>query len=110
MNSQAQQTNRATLKSAELSNQVRLQHLEQGDPAGVPVILLHGCTDSCHTFGPVLTHPPPSLRVFAPSQRGHGVSDRPGFGYRFKDFSDDLLAFVHAIGVGAVMRPLAKVG
>jgi hypothetical protein len=33
-------------KSVELPNRVTLSYVEQGDPSGVPVLLLHGLTDS----------------------------------------------------------------
>jgi hypothetical protein len=31
-----------TIKSVELPKRVKLQYVEQGDPSGVPVVLLHG--------------------------------------------------------------------
>ena len=93
----------ATIKSIQLPNQVRLQYLEQGQQTGVPVILLHGVTDSWRSFEPMLPHLPQSLRVFALSQRGHGDSDRPETGYRFKDFSDDVLAFLDAQEIAAAV-------
>jgi non-heme chloroperoxidase len=42
---------------------------------------------------------PQQLRVYAYSQRGHGVSDRPDSGYSFKDLSNDLAQFMDAMGV-----------
>lgn len=92
-----------SLKSLKLPSGVRLQYAEQGDPTGMPVILLHGGTDSWHSFEPVMPFLPRSLRVFAISQRGHGDSDRPESGYRFKDFSDDVLAFMNAMGIVKAM-------
>jgi pimeloyl-ACP methyl ester carboxylesterase len=85
------------LKSAELSTGVRLPYVEQGDPAGVPVLLLHGYTDSWRSFEPVLPHLPPSLRAIAPSQRGHGDADRPVAGYRPHDYAADLAALMDAL-------------
>ena len=38
------------LKSVDLPNQVQLPYVEQGDPAGVPVLLLHAIADSWHSF------------------------------------------------------------
>jgi alpha-beta hydrolase superfamily lysophospholipase len=57
--------------------------------AGVPVILLHGITDSWRSFEPVLPHLPASIRAFALSQRGHGDSERPAAGYHPRDFAAD---------------------
>lgn len=62
------------VKTIELPNRVKLQYVEQGDSSGVPVILLHGITDSWRSFEPVLPHLSASVRAFAVSQRGHGDS------------------------------------
>jgi pimeloyl-ACP methyl ester carboxylesterase len=84
------------IKSVVLPNQVQLPYVEQGKPAGVPVLLLHGVTDSWHSFAPVLPHLPASIHVLALTQRGHGDASRPAAGYRFHDFAADLAAFMDA--------------
>lgn len=90
-----------TLMSAvELPNGVRLPYVEQGDPGGVPVLLLHGYTDSWRSFEGVLRHLPRSVRAFALSQRGHGDADRPMVGYAPGDFAADLAAFMDALAIG----------
>ena len=63
-------------KSVELPGRVRLAYVEQGDPSGVPVLLLHGITDSWRYFEPMLSHLPDSIHAFALSQKGHGDADR----------------------------------
>ena len=65
----------------------------------MPVIFLHGVTDSWRSFEPVLPLLPPSIHTFVLSQRGHGDSSRPPSGYRLADMSADLLAFLDAMGV-----------
>ena len=77
-------------KSIDLPGRPTLSYVEQGDPAGVPIMLLHGVSDSCHSFAPLLPCLPPSLHVLAISQRGHGDSERPRFGYTPRDFAADL--------------------
>ena len=62
------------VKSINLPGRLVLSYFEQGDPEGPPVLLLHGVSDSCRSFAPLLRHLPPSLHVFALSQRGHGDS------------------------------------
>ncbi|HEX9761381.1 MAG TPA: alpha/beta hydrolase [Candidatus Acidoferrales bacterium] len=42
---------------------ITVSYIEQGDPAGLPVLLLHGITDSWHSFESVL----PMARVNAPT-------------------------------------------
>jgi pimeloyl-ACP methyl ester carboxylesterase len=91
------------MRSVRLSSGVTLPYVEQGDPAGVPVVLLHGFTDSWRSFERVLPHLPPSVHAFAPSQRGHGDADRPATGYRTRDFSADVAAFADALGLPAVV-------
>jgi non-heme chloroperoxidase len=64
------------IKSVELPTGVTLQYAEQGDPAGIPVLLLHGYSDSWHSYGRVLLHLPEDIRTFALTLRGHGDSSR----------------------------------
>lgn len=90
-------TTNHVVKSIELPNRVKLDYVEQGDPAGTPVILLHGITDSWRSFEPVLPHLPESIHVFALSQRGHGDSGRPATGYQPADFAADVAAFMDAL-------------
>lgn len=85
------------IKSITLPNRVRLQYVEQGDPAGLPVLLLHGMTDSWHSYERVLPHLPASMRAFALTQRGHGDAERPETGYRPQDFAADVAAFMDAL-------------
>jgi non-heme chloroperoxidase len=90
-------------KSVELPNQVMLQYVEQGDPSGVPVLLLHGYADSWHSFERMLPHLPESIRAFALTQRGHGDASRPAAGYRSHDFAADLAAFMDALHLEAAV-------
>lgn len=89
----------STVQSAHLSNGVTLQYVEQGNSSGVPVLLLHGGTDSLHSFDLVLPHMPDSIHAFALTLRGHGDSSRPDFGYRYVDFAADVAAFMDVIGL-----------
>jgi pimeloyl-ACP methyl ester carboxylesterase len=105
-----------TTKSIALPTGVTLPYAEQGDPNGLPVILLHGVTDSWRSFEFVLPHLPPRLHVFSLTQRGHGDADRPMTGYSFHDFSTDVAAFMdtrqlgravivgHSMGSGVAQR------
>jgi non-heme chloroperoxidase len=91
------------MKSVELPNRVRLPYFEQGDPSGVPVLLLQGITDSWRSFEPVLPHLPESIHAFALTQRGHGDADRPMSVCRTRDFAADAAAFTDALGLGPVV-------
>ena len=90
-------TTSLAIKSVEVPGRVRPSYAEQGDALGVPVLFLHGATDSWRSFERVLPHLPDSIRAIALTQRGHGDSDRPASGYRPHDFAADLAAFMDAL-------------
>lgn len=90
-------TIKPVVKSIKLHNKLTFSYAEQGSPSGVPVILLHGYTDSWRSFEMVLSHLPQSVHAFALTQRGHGDSDRPAINYRPQDFSADVAAFMDAL-------------
>ena len=103
-----------------LSSGLTLSYVEHGSPAGVPVILLHGITDSWRSFQHLMPLLPRSVRVFAISQRGHGDSDKPASGYRRRDFAEDIAHFMdaldlrraivagHSMGAGNALRFAAE--
>jgi pimeloyl-ACP methyl ester carboxylesterase len=91
------------LKSVRLSNEVELPYAEQGDPSGVPVLLLHAIADSWHTFELLMAHLPDHIHAFAPTQRGHGDASRPSAGYRVRDFAADLAAFMNEVQLEAAV-------
>src|SRR5687767_14868215 len=78
----------------------KLEYVDRGNLRGVPVILLHGYTDSWLSYATVLPHLAPRIRAIAISQRGHGESDRPYAGYRSRDFAADLNGFLDAVDIG----------
>jgi pimeloyl-ACP methyl ester carboxylesterase len=77
-----------------LPNNIKLEYVEQGNADGLPVIFLHGLSDSWHSFETVLANLPASIHAFAISQRGHGDSEGPLEGYTPKDFASDVAAFM----------------
>ncbi len=83
----------------DLPTGVRLNYVERGDPGGIPVVLLHGYTDSRRSYDLVLPLLPSSLRVFAVTHRGHGDSSKPDTGYLPSDFASDLAAFLDAMKI-----------
>lgn len=87
-------------KSVEIPDRIMLPYVEQGDPAGVPMLLLHGVTDSWHSFERVLPYLPYTVHALAVTQRGHGDADRPATGYRTRDFAADIAAFVRTFNLG----------
>lgn len=82
-----------------LSNGLRMPFVEVGDPAGRPVLFLHGYSDSLRSFDCLLPHLPTGIRAIVPSQRGHGEAGRPDHGYAMRDFADDVARLMDALGV-----------
>jgi non-heme chloroperoxidase len=83
---------------ASLSTGVTLRYAAQGDPTGVPVVLLHGLTDSHPSYAPMTAHLPDHIRAYALTVRGHGDSDKPSRGYRLDEQAADVAAFLDAVG------------
>ena len=93
-------------KQIKLENGIVLPYMEQGDTDGVPVVFLHGGTDSWHSFEPLLPFLPSTIRAFSVTQRGHGDAGRPAAGYAMADFAADVRQFAEALD----LRPIIVVG
>jgi len=89
----------AALHRVRLDTGVRIAYVEQGSPHGIPVILLHGYTDSHHSFDRNLPLLPSAFHVFAIDQRGHDDSSKPECCYTQADFAADVPAFMDAVGL-----------
>ena len=92
-----------TIHSVALSTGLTVPYVEQGNPTGVPVILLHGYSDSHHSYDLLLAQLPPAVHAYAVTQRGHGDADRPTSGYRPADYAADVAAFMDAVGLEAAV-------
>lgn len=90
-------------KAVTLHGTLRIPFVEQGDLTGMPILLLHGYTDSWRSFEPLLRRLPRGLRAVAPTQRGHGDAGRPAEGYGQRDFAADALALMDALGIGRAL-------
>ncbi|MBK8255223.1 MAG: alpha/beta hydrolase [Polyangiaceae bacterium] len=89
-----------------LSTGIDLAYIEMGNPAGKPVIFLHGYTDTSRSFYPTATalaQKNPNLHIFALDQRGHGASSMPPAAscahapencFRPIDLANDVIAFM----------------
>jgi len=89
----------AASKSVSLPSGVALEYVERGDVSGLPVVFLHGYTDSWRSFEELLPHLPASIRAIAVSQRGHGGSDRPEDGYTFAQLARDVRDVLDTLGL-----------
>jgi 3-oxoadipate enol-lactonase len=80
-------------------NGVRLGYREWGDPAGAPVVLLHGSGSNAGTwdrFAARLTAT--GHRAIAVDLRGHGTSARPGH-YALPGLGDDVLGLLEKLAL-----------
>lgn len=85
----------------DLRTGVRMHYVERGRNTnrGKAVIFLHGYTDSWRSFERNLPLLSDKFHAYAVDQRGHGDSSKPACCYRAQDFSDDLAAFMDALGI-----------
>lgn len=86
-------------KSVALATGVTLSYIETGDPDGIPVILLHGLSDSHRSYEPLLEAMPKRVRAIALTQRGHGDASRPAEDYQPESMAADLEAFMDALTI-----------
>ena len=77
-----------------------LPYVEYGDPDGIPVVMLHGATDSWRSFEPVLPYLPDSIRAIAVTQRGHGDAPKPDCEYLIEDLAADVVELMDDLDLG----------
>jgi pimeloyl-ACP methyl ester carboxylesterase len=93
----------ARLRHVTLPGGLALEYAERGAPDGVPVLCLHGITDSWRSFEPVLPWLPDRWHTIAVSQRGHGGSAKPASGYGTRNFAADAAALIEVLGLPPVV-------
>jgi len=87
------------LDEVSVATGTRIHYAESGEAGGEPVLFLHGYADSWLSWSPILERLPETIHAFAPSQRGHGDSNRPDCCYGISDFVADAVAFLDAVGI-----------
>jgi non-heme chloroperoxidase len=92
-------TDTVRFAEAYLRTGVRLHYAATGEPGRPALVLLHGYSDSWFSYSQSLPALAESFHCFAPSQRGHGDSDRPADGYTMQDLAADVVAFMDALGI-----------
>jgi pimeloyl-ACP methyl ester carboxylesterase len=85
-------------KEVRLPNGLRMAYVEAGDPAGKPLLLLHGYTDTSRSWSLLVPHLA-KYRLLIPDQRGHGASEAPDCCYSTSQFAFDAKLFLDALGV-----------
>jgi pimeloyl-ACP methyl ester carboxylesterase len=86
-------------QAVEIHDGLLIPYAEQGHPDGVPVVLLHGLTDSHRSYEPVLAELPPAIRAIALTARGHGDAGKPAAGYDQPSMAADVIAVMDELGL-----------
>ncbi len=88
-----------TAPAIEIDDGLLIPYAEQGHPDGVPLVLLHGLTDSHRSYEPVLAALPESIRAVALTARGHGDAGKPAAGYDTDRMAADVIAAMNVLGI-----------
>lgn len=89
----------AMKKSVALPDGETLAYLTMGDPAGTPVVLIHGYTDSARDWVPLIPYLSARLRLIVVDLRGHGRSGKPECCYTRFDFAYDIKLLLDALHI-----------
>jgi pimeloyl-ACP methyl ester carboxylesterase len=81
---------------------IRIHYAEAGDPAGEPLVLLHGWPQHHYMWRRVIPLLADRFRIIAPDLRGFGWSDAPDASYAKTEFRDDTIALLDALGLDRV--------
>ncbi len=87
------------VKQVNLPTGVKLQYVVDGPRDGMPIIFLHGITDSSHSWSSTTPFLSGLYRTYVLSQRGHGDSEKPLYGYSMAQFAEDAVAFMDRLGI-----------
>ena len=87
------------LRRVTLAGGLQLEYVEQGPRGGLPLVCLHGITDSWRSFEPLMAALPPDRHVIAISMRGHGGSDQWPRSYRLREFAADIAGFMQSLAL-----------
>lgn len=80
---------------------LQLHYLDWGNPAGPPVVCVHGYTSSADAFNGFARHFRERFHILALDVRGHGESQwSPDGAYTYRDQAGDLASFVDRLGFG----------
>ncbi|HYI42083.1 MAG TPA: alpha/beta hydrolase [Sphingomicrobium sp.] len=88
----------ASKKFVHLGNGLRVAYVETGNPAGKPLLLLHGFTDTSRSWSLAVPHLA-KYRLLIPDLRGHGATDAPECCYGPVQLADDARLFLDAVAV-----------
>ena len=80
-------------------NGAKMHYMETGDPAGAPILLLHGNPTWSYLWRNIMPYLEDSGRVIAPDLIGMGMSDKPDIGYTFVEHREYLWRFIELLSL-----------
>jgi pimeloyl-ACP methyl ester carboxylesterase len=89
----------AMKKKAVLPDGETLAYIDTGTPAGPPVVLIHGYTDSARDWVPLMPYLSKRFRLILVDIRGHGQSSKPECCYTRLDFAYDIKLLLDSLGI-----------
>jgi pimeloyl-ACP methyl ester carboxylesterase len=89
----------AMKQSVALPDGETLAYVSMGNPAGTPVVLIHGYTDNARDWVPLIPYLSPELRLIVVDIRGHGRSSKPDCCYTRLDFAYDIKLLLDALHI-----------
>jgi pimeloyl-ACP methyl ester carboxylesterase len=84
---------------AHLKNGEGLAFIDMGNPAGIPVVLIHGYTDNARDWVPMLPFVSKDFRLILVDLRGHGKSAKPDCCYTRFDFAYDIVLLLDQLKI-----------
>jgi pimeloyl-ACP methyl ester carboxylesterase len=89
----------AMKKTVQLPDGVTLAYIDTGNPAGPPVVFIHGYTDNARDWVPVIPYLSKRFRPILVDIRGHGKSSKPECCYTRLDFAYDIELLLDALSI-----------
>lgn len=89
----------AARRTVALPDGITLGYVQLGNPRGVPVVLIHGYTDSDLDWAPLVPYLSKDFRLVIVDLRGHGESSKPECCYSRLDFAYDVKLLLDALGI-----------
>lgn len=86
-------------KTVQINDAVKMAYVEWGDPAGDPVVLVHGYSDNSRAFSTIAPFLKKGKRYIAVDLRGHGNSSAPACCFYVSDFAEDVSDFITKMGL-----------
>jgi pimeloyl-ACP methyl ester carboxylesterase len=84
---------------AHLENGEAIAYVDMGNPAGTPILLIHGYTDNARDWVPMLPFVSRDFRLILVDLRGHGKSGKPDCCYTRFDFAYDLVLLLDQLKI-----------